>query len=91
MKARMTMMLTDRLTPAEQEKVERLDAEIATKFIQAGLNVRIICEGHGAGNNRVLEFKGLVDSAPLLASIRAEDFLSLSDEAAVVSIKLLRP
>jgi hypothetical protein len=81
-KVKVTMLLCSGLTPAEQEKVERLDGEIAYRISQAGANARI-CEGRGTGNQRVLEFFG---PEGLNGRVSASDFLSASDRDAVAGI-----
>ena len=82
--AKVSMMLCERLEPAEQEKVERLDAPISARFIRAGLVVRI-CQGSGSGDQRVLNFCG---PSGTVGTVRAVDFLSAADQDAVAMIAL---
>ena len=83
--AKMTMILCSGLEPIEQDKVERLDGLISDRLIQAGLVARI-CQGRGANDERFLEFTG---PAGIVAKVRAADFLSASDQAAVAAIALM--
>lgn len=82
--AKQSMMLCEELQPAEQEKVDRLDSQIFTRFISAGLVVRI-CRGAGSGDDRVLVFCGPTGE---VAQVRASDFLSAPDREAVAIIAL---
>jgi hypothetical protein len=82
--AKITMMLCSGLEPAEQEKVERQDGAISGMFARAGRAVRI-CQGRGTDDQRTLDF---YDSAGIVGSIRAADFLCASDQAAVTAIVL---
>lgn len=79
---KVSMILCTELAPAEQEKIERLDAQIFGIFTAAGLVVRI-CRGSGSGVDRVLDFCG---PAGTVATVRSADFLSASDRDALAMI-----
>jgi hypothetical protein len=85
--AKVSMLLNQRLEPAEQEKVERLESLISEKFTRAGLVVRL-CRGSGASQQRLLTFFGDITSTVNVGSVRAIDFLTASDEEAVAMIDL---
>ena len=83
--AKVTMMLCQGLEQAEQEKVDRLDGPISTKFHREKKVVRI-CQGSGSGAQRVLDFCG---PTGIVGRILASDFLAASDNDAVGGIELL--
>ena len=89
--AKVAMLLNQRLEPAEQGKVERLDGLISEKFTRAGLVARL-CRGSGggAGQQRLLTFFSDITSTVKVGSIRASDFLTASNEEAVAMIDLFR-
>jgi hypothetical protein len=84
--ANVTMLLCLGLEQAEQDKVVRLDDPISRKFTQSGINDRIICKGHGTGDQRALEFTTL--SGTVVGRVRASDFLATAEQEAVDAIAL---
>ena len=82
--AKVSMILCSGLEPAEQAKVERLDAPISEKFVRAGLVARI-CRASGTGDQRVHNF---CEPPRTVGTVRAADFLAATDVAAVAMITL---
>ena len=72
------MILCPSLEPAEQEKVERLEAAISQRLP----DVRI-CEGAGTGAERLLTFYSL---AGIAGTVCAAEFLAAADGDAIALI-----
>ena len=85
--AKLSMLLNKGLEPLEQKKVERLDVLISEKFTRAGLVARL-CRGSGTGQQRVLTFFTDIKGTVKVGSVRANDFLTASDDEAVAIIDL---
>jgi hypothetical protein len=84
--AMISMLVCGGLESAEQAKVNRLDSGIAERFLRAGLNERVFCQGVGDGAQRVLNFRA---QRGIVASVSARDFLASDEDAIAMLVRRL--
>lgn len=75
--AKLSMMMSEGLTPAEEAKADRLDGPLSGLFIRAGLAVRF-CVAFMEDGRRTIGFRD-VNLPGFVVKLPAAEFVSLTD------------
>lgn len=83
--AKLSMIVQEGLSPAEEAKADRLDGPLTELFVSKGRAVRL-CHVRSVGGQRTIGFVDF-NAGGQVAAIPADEFVNLSDDEVLARVR----